>query len=110
MRGFFTSKGIIASIPYTIVYGVAPIEVQNAVRYVSECGAVCVKGQWQHLMPILVRDYHLLNNLLDIFVSSFYRTIHLWPIWRVIGMLDLSFSAEFYYHLIIEVLGIFNLF
>jgi len=67
-----------------------------------------VKGKWQHLMPILVSDYHLLNNLLDIFVSSFYHTIHLWPIWRGIGMLDFPFSEEFYYHLAIEVMGIIS--
>jgi len=31
-------------------------------------------------MSILVGDYHILNDLLDILVSSFYHTIHLWPI------------------------------
>jgi hypothetical protein len=45
-----------------------------------DCSAVCVKGEWQHHMSILVGDYHLLNNLLDVFVSSFYNNIHLWPI------------------------------
>ena len=65
-----------------------------------------------HLMPILIGDYHLLNNLFDILVSSFYRTIHLWSIWRRVGMLDFPFNAEFYYHLAIEILGIisYNLF
>jgi len=59
-------------------------------------------------VSILVGDYHLLNNLLDIFVSNFYRTIHLWPILRGIGMLDFPFSVEFYYHLAIEVMGIIS--
>jgi hypothetical protein len=63
-------------------------------------------------MPILVGDYHILNDLLDILVSSFYHTIHLWPIQQGIRMLDFPLSIEFCYHLAIKVLGIisYNLF
>jgi len=87
-EGISTSKGITASIP---IYQ----RIRGGSYWGTNCSAVCVKGKWQHLMPILIGDYPLLNNLLDIFVSSFYRTIHLWPIWWGIGMLDFPFRQSF---------------
>jgi hypothetical protein len=59
-------------------------------------------------MLILIGDYHLLNNLFDILISSFYRTIHLWSIRRRVRMLDFPFSAELYYHPAIKILGIIS--
>src|ERR1051325_10149871 len=62
-----------------------------------------MESKWQHLVPILVSHYHLLYDLLDIFVGGFHCAIHLRPIWRRIVMLDLELRAEFSDHFVVEI-------
>ena len=54
-------------------------------------------------MPILIGYYHLLHNLLDVFVGRFDRAIHFRSIWRRIMMLDLKLSTKLINHSIVEV-------
>ena len=54
-------------------------------------------------MPVLVGDCHLLYDLLDIFVSSFNCTIHLWSVGRSIVMLNLELLAQGGDHSIVKV-------
>ena len=54
-------------------------------------------------MLVFVGYYHLLHNILDIFIGSFHFTIHLRPVWRRIVMLDFELYAEFHNHSIVEI-------
>ena len=54
-------------------------------------------------MLIFVCHRHLLYDLFDIFISSFYNTIHLRPVRRKVMMLDLELHAELSDHNIIEI-------
>ena len=54
-------------------------------------------------MSVFVGYYHLLYNLLNVFVGCFYCAIHFMSIRRRIGMLDFELSAKFGNHSIIEV-------
>jgi len=44
-------------------------------------------------MPIFVSNHHFLNNLLYIFISSFYSVVHLRSVRGRIGMLDPPLGA-----------------
>src|SRR3954471_21376183 len=68
--GISTSMGRTASMPYTREKGVAPVEVRT----------VTMKSKREHFMSIFVSDDHLLNDFLDVFVSCFYNSIHLWSV------------------------------
>ena len=54
-------------------------------------------------MPVLVGHYHILHNLLNVFVGHFYCAIHFRFIRRRIVMLDFELSAKFGNHNIVEV-------
>ena len=45
-------------------------------------------------MLVFVYECHFLYDLLNVFVSSFYNTIHLWPVRGRIVMLDLELFAQ----------------
>ena len=59
-------------------------------------------------MPVFVGYYHLLHNLLNVFVRCFHCAIHLRSIRRRIVMLDFELSAKFRNHSIVEVSPIVN--
>ena len=59
-------------------------------------------------MSILIGHYHLMHNILDIFVGLFDCAIHFRSIWRKVVMLDLELIAKFDNHNIVEVSPIFS--
>ena len=54
-------------------------------------------------MPILVRHNHLLNYLLDIFISSLNCPIHLRPVRRGIMVLDFEILTHLFHHLVVRI-------
>ena len=54
-------------------------------------------------MPVLIGYYHLLHNLLNVFVGRFDYVSHFRSIGRKIVMLNLELSAKFDNHSIVEV-------
>ena len=67
-----------------------------------------MQGKWQHLMLILVRNNHLLDNLLDILISSFNSPIHLGSVRRRIMMCNLELATQLFHHLVVQVRSIIN--
>src|ERR1051325_11274054 len=62
-----------------------------------------MQGKWQHLVPILVSDNHLLYNLLDILVCRLHSTIHFWTIWRRVMMFYLEAVTQLFHHFVFEI-------
>ena len=62
-----------------------------------------MQSEWKYLVQILVRNNHLLDNLLDILISSFNSPIHLWSVRRGVMVCNLEFSAQLIHHLIIQI-------
>ena len=54
-------------------------------------------------MSIFICHRHLLDDLLDIFISSFYNAIHLWSVGRRVMMLDFELRAELSDHSVVEI-------
>ena len=59
-------------------------------------------------MLIFVGHYHILHNLLYVFIGSFHYAIYLRPVWRRIMMLDFELSAKLIDHNMVEVSHIFD--
>ena len=54
-------------------------------------------------MPVFICHCHLIYDLLDVLISSFYNAIHLRPIRRRVMMLDLKLRAKLGNHSVIEI-------
>ena len=54
-------------------------------------------------MPVFMRHYHILYNLLNVLIGGFHYAIHLWSIWRRMVVLDLELHAEFCDHSIVQI-------
>jgi len=59
-------------------------------------------------VPIFVGDYHLLDDILEIFIGCLNNTIHIRFVRRRIKVLNLSLSAKFSNQLFIEILSIIS--
>jgi len=59
------------------------------------CGAVIVKFVRKHLMPILIGDYDLLDDLLEIFIGYLNNTIHIGSVRRRMKVLNLPLGVKF---------------
>ena len=60
----------------------------------------------EHLVPILIRHSHHLNNLFDVLVGRLNYPIHLGLVRRRIMVLDLEILTYFLHHLVIQIGGI----
>src|ERR1051325_4368432 len=67
-----------------------------------------MQGKWQHLVPILVSDNHLLYNLLDILVRRLHSTIHFWTIWGRVMMFYLDTVTQLFHHFIVEIRAVIS--
>src|SRR3954468_23725988 len=65
-----------------------------------------MQSEREHLMPISVGHYHLLHNLLNVFVGRFNSAIHLWTIRRRVVMLDLEGLTKLLHQLINKIRSI----
>src|SRR3954469_2394242 len=65
-----------------------------------------MQSKWEHLMPVLIRDNHLLHNLLNILICCFNSSIHLWPIRQRVVMFNLEAFTQFSHHAIIQIRAI----
>ena len=54
-------------------------------------------------MSVFVCDYHFLYDLFNVLIRGFDNTIHIWPIWGRIVMLDLELLAQGGDHSIFQV-------
>ena len=54
-------------------------------------------------MPVLISYHHLLDNLLDVLVSSFNSPIHLRSVRRGIMMFDFELFTKLLHHLVIQI-------
>ena len=54
-------------------------------------------------MPIFVCHCHFLYDLFNVLIRGFDNTIHLWPVWGRIMMLDLELLAQGDDHSIVQV-------
>src|SRR4051812_40538438 len=67
-----------------------------------------MQGEREHFMPISVGHYHLLHNLLNVFVGRFNSAIHLWTIRRRVVVFDLEGLTKLLHHLVIEIRSIIS--
>src|SRR3954464_4406341 len=67
-----------------------------------------MQSKREHLMPISVSHYHLLHNLLNVFVGRFNSIIHFRTIRRRIVMLDLEGLTKLLHQLVIEIRSIIS--
>ncbi|PKI52281.1 hypothetical protein CRG98_027323 [Punica granatum] len=60
----------------------------------------------EHLVPILVVHRHFFDDLLDVIIRRFHRTVHLGTVWGGVAMLDFELCIELVDDLVVQVLGV----
>ena len=62
-----------------------------------------MQSERQHLMPILVRNDHLLHNLLYVLICRLNSTVHLRAVRGRIVMLNVEVLAQLLHHFVVEI-------